>query len=56
MTGEMGELREALREVLEARAATRDDARKTAVDKQHARGRWTAREGANINDSETTNL
>lgn len=45
MTGEMGELREALREVLKARAATRDDARRTAVDKQHARGRWTAREG-----------
>ena len=45
MPGETGEIREALRQILEARQATRDESRQAAVDKQHARGRWTAREG-----------
>ena len=37
-------MRDALKAVLEARAATQDAARPQAVTRQHARGRWTARE------------
>ncbi|WP_417515387.1 acyl-CoA carboxylase subunit beta [Minwuia sp.] len=45
MPGESGEIREALQQILDARRATLDESRQVAVEKQHARGRWTAREG-----------
>lgn len=56
MSGSAGEgdARTSLRAVQDAQAAVRDEARPEAVAKQHARGKWTARERiANLVDAGT---